>query len=113
MRVVSNITELIGSTPIVKLNRIVPDNAAGVYIRLESLNPTKSVKDRAASRMIDAAENAAKVTAGATIIEPTRRRTGLGLPMNAAAKAYNAIMVMPDNSTEERRNLLRAYGAEV
>lgn len=113
MRVVNNITELIGNTPIVKLNRIVPDNAADVYIKLESLNPTKSVKDRAAFSMIDAAEKAGKLKPGATIIEPTSGNTGIGLAMNAAAKGYNAIMVMPDNSTEERRNLLRAYGAEV
>src|SRR5699024_9264548 len=113
MRVVNNITELIGNTPIVKLNRIVPDNAADVYIKLESLNPTKSVKDRAAFSMIDAAEKAGKLKLGATIIEPTSGNTGIGLAMNAAAKGYNAIMVMPDNSTEERRNLLRAYGAEV
>lgn len=113
MRVVNNITELIGYTPVVKLNRLVPENAADVYIKLESLNPTKSVKDRAAFSMIDAAEKAGKLKPGATIIEPTSGNTGIGLAMNAAAKGYNAIMVMPDNSTEERRNLLRAYGAEV
>ncbi|HLR54372.1 MAG TPA: cysteine synthase A [Pseudogracilibacillus sp.] len=113
MRVVNNITELIGDTPVVKLNRIVPENAADVYIKLESLNPTKSVKDRAAFSMIDAAEKAGILKPGATIIEPTSGNTGIGLAMNAAAKGYSAIMVMPDNSTEERRNLLRAYGAEV
>lgn len=113
MRVVNNITELIGNTPIVKLNRIVPEDAAEVYIKLESLNPTKSVKDRAAFSMINAAEKAGKLKSGATIIEPTSGNTGIGLAMNAAAKGYRAIMVMPDNSTEERRNLLRAYGAEV
>lgn len=113
MRVVNNITELIGNTPIVKLNRIVPEDAAEVYIKLESLNPTKSVKDRAAFSMIYAAEKAGKLKSGATIIEPTSGNTGIGLAMNAAAKGYRAIMVMPDNSTEERRNLLRAYGAEV
>lgn len=113
MRVVNNITELIGNTPIVKLNRIVPEDAAEVYIKLESLNPTKSVKDRAAFNMINTAEQAGKLEPGATIIEPTSGNTGIGLAMNAAAKGYKAIMVMPDNSTEERRNLLRAYGAEV
>lgn len=113
MRVVNNITELIGNTPIVKLNRIVPEDAAEVYIKLESLNPTKSVKDRAAFSMINTAEKAGKLKSGATIIEPTSGNTGIGLAMNAAAKGYRAIMVMPDNSTEERRNLLRAYGAEV
>lgn len=113
MRVVNNITELIGNTPIVKLNRIVPEDAAEVYIKLESLNPTKSVKDRAAFSMINTAEKAGELKSGATIIEPTSGNTGIGLAMNAAAKGYRAIMVMPDNSTEERRNLLRAYGAEV
>src|SRR5699024_6900379 len=113
MRVVNNITELIGNTPIVKLNRIVPDNAADVYIKLESLNPTKGAKDRAAFSMIDAAEKAGKLKPAATIIEPTSGNTGSGLAMNAAAKGYNAVTVMPCNSTEERRNLLRPYGAEV
>lgn len=113
MTVVNNLTELIGNTPIVKLNRIVPQDAADVYIKLESHNPTKSVKDRAAFNMIEAAEKAGVLKPGATIIEPTSGNTGIGLAMNAAAKGYKAIMVMPDNSTEERRNLLRAYGAEV
>src|SRR5699024_4294865 len=113
MRVVNNITEQIGDTTVVKLNRIVPENAADVYIKVDSLNSTKSVKDREAFSMIDAAEKAGILKPGATIIEPTSGNTGIGLAMNAAAKGYSAIMVMPDNSTEERRNLLRAYGAEV
>ena len=113
MEVVHNITELIGNTPIVKLNRIVPEEAAEVYIKLEAFNPTKSVKDRAAHNMIEYAEKAGLLKPGATIIEPTSGNTGIGLAMNAAAKGYHAIMVMPDNSTEERRNLLRAYGAKV
>ncbi len=113
MKVVNHVSELIGDTPIVKLNRIVPKNAADVYIKLESLNPTKSVKDRAAFSMIEAAEHAGQLKAGATIIEPTSGNTGIGLAMNAAVKGYKAILVMPDNSTEERKNLLKAYGAEV
>src|SRR5690625_688502 len=113
MKVVNNLTELIGETPIVKLNRIVPEDAADVYIKLESYNPTKSVKDRAAFNMIEMAEKTGHLKSGATIIEPTSGNTGIGLAMNAAAKGYKAIMVMPDNSTEERRNILRAYGAEV
>lgn len=113
MKVVNNLTELIGETPIVKLNRIVPEDAADVYIKLESYNPTKSVKDRAAFNMIEMAEKTGHLKSGATIIEPTSGNTGIGLAMNAAAKGYKAIMVMPDNSTEERRNLLRAYGAKV
>lgn len=113
MKVVNNLTELIGETPIVKLKRIVPEDAADVYIKLESYNPTKSVKDRAAFNMIEMAEKTGHLKSGATIIEPTSGNTGIGLAMNAAAKGYKAIMVMPDNSTEERRNLLRAYGAKV
>src|SRR5690625_2198378 len=113
MKVVNNLTELIGETPIVKLNRIVPEDAADVYIKLESYNPTKSVKDRAAFNMIEMAEKTGHLKSGATIIEPTSGNTGIGLAMNAAAKGYKAIMVMPDKSTEGRRNLLRTYGAKV
>ena len=113
MKVVQSIMELIGETPIVKLNRVVPEGAADVYIKLESLNPSKSVKDRAAYSMIERAEEAGILKPGATIIEPTSGNTGIGLAMNAAARGYKAILIMPDNSTQERRNLLRAYGAEV
>lgn len=113
MKVVQNIMELIGETPIVKLNRVVPEGSADVYIKLESLNPSKSVKDRAAYSMIERAEEAGILKPGATIIEPTSGNTGIGLAMNAAARGYKAILIMPDNSTQERRNLLRAYGAEV
>ncbi len=113
MKVVQNIMELIGETPIVKLNRVVPKRSADVYIKLESLNPSKSVKDRAAYSMIERAEEAGILKPGATIIEPTSGNTGIGLAMNAAARGYKALLIMPDNSTQERRNLLRAYGAEV
>src|SRR5699024_11675684 len=98
---------------LVKLNRIQNNSGADVYVKLESANPSRSVKDRAAFNMIVEAEKANYLKPGSTIIEPTSGNTGIGLDMNAAAKGYNAIMVMPDNSTEERRNLLRAYGAEV
>lgn len=113
MKVAQNMSELIGETPIVKLNHIVPENAANIYIKLESMNPSKSVKDRAAYNMIKVAEDEDLLKPGATIIEPTSGNTGIGLAMNAAAKGYKAIMVMPDNSTLERRNILKAYGAEV
>lgn len=113
MRVVHSITELIGNTPIVKLNKLVSEGSADVYIKLESLNPTKSVKDRAAYHMIQQAEDAGFLRPGATIIEPTSGNTGIGLAMTAATKGYKAIMIMPDNSTQERRNLLQAYGAKV
>lgn len=113
MKIVDSISELIGETPLVKLNKIIPEDAAEVYVKLEMFNPSKSVKDRAAYNMIKVAEEKGLLKPGATIIEPTSGNTGIGLAMNAAAKGYNAIMIMPDNSTEERRNILRAYGAEV
>ncbi|MUK90717.1 cysteine synthase A [Ornithinibacillus sp. L9] len=113
MKVVQNIAELIGETPIVRLNKIVPEDAATVYVKLEMYNPSKSVKDRAAFNMITKAEEQGLIKPGDTIIEPTSGNTGIGLAMNAAAKGYKAILVMPDNSTQERRNVLRAYGAKV
>jgi cysteine synthase len=113
MRVVNNITELIGDTPIVRLNRVVPEKAAEVYVKLEMFNPSKSVKDRAAYNMIKTAEEKGLIKPGDTIIEPTSGNTGIGLAMNAAAKGYKAILIMPDNMTKERINILKAYGAEV
>lgn len=113
MRIFNNMTELIGNTPIVKLNRVVLEGAADVYVKLEMFNPSKSVKDRAAYNMIKVAEEEGKIQAGATIIEPTSGNTGIGLAMTAAAKGYKAILVMPDNMTKERINILKAYGAKV
>lgn len=113
MKPVQNMTELIGNTPVVKLNRLVPADAADVYVKLEMFNPTKSVKDRAACNMIDVAEEKGWLNPGDTIIEPTSGNTGIGLAMVAAAKGYRAILVLPDNMTQERINLLKAFGAEV
>ncbi|MFC4023021.1 cysteine synthase A [Oceanobacillus longus] len=113
MKVVNDITELIGNTPLVKLNKVVPEGAADVYIKMEMFNPSKSVKDRAAFNMIKVAEEKGLIKPGDTIIEPTSGNTGIGLAMTAAAKGYKAILVMPDNSTMERRNILKAYGAKV
>lgn len=113
MKPVNNITDLIGDTPVVKLNRIVPEGAADVYVKLEMFNPSKSVKDRAAFNMIRNAEEQGIIGEGATIIEPTSGNTGIGLAMVAAAKGYRAILVLPDNATKERINLLKAFGAEV
>ncbi|MEH6905472.1 cysteine synthase A [Neobacillus drentensis] len=113
MKVVNNIAELIGDTPLVKLNRLAPKDGAAVYLKLEYFNPSKSVKDRAAFNMIIEAEKAGKLTAGSTIIEPTSGNTGIGLAMNAAARGYRSIIVMPDTMTQERISILRAYGAEV
>ncbi|WP_430790610.1 cysteine synthase A [Virgibacillus flavescens] len=113
MKVVSNITELMGDTPVVKLNKIVPEDAADVFVKLEYFNPSRSVKDRAAVNMIRVAEEEGLLKPGGMIIEPTSGNTGIGLSMAAAAKGYRSIMIMPDNSTQERRNILKAYGAEV
>lgn len=113
MKPVNSITELIGHTPVVKLNRIVPAGAADVYVKLEMFNPTKSVKDRAANNMIRMAEESGLIGEGTTIIEPTSGNTGIGLAMVAAARGYRSILVLPDNATQERINLLKAFGAEV
>lgn len=113
MRVVNDIAELIGNTPLVRLNRVPDPQGAAVYVKLEYFNPSGSVKDRAAYNMIAQAEKSGKLVAGATIIEPTSGNTGIGLAMNAAARGYRAIFVMPDNSTIERINLMKAYGAKV
>ncbi|MFD1776172.1 cysteine synthase A [Paenibacillus rhizophilus] len=112
-RVVNNISELIGDTPVVRLNRLTGPNDAELYVKLERFNPSGSVKDRAAYNLILQAEKDGLLKPGGTIIEPTSGNTGIGLAMNAAAKGYRAIMVMPDNMTKERINLLKAYGAEV
>ncbi|WP_018924749.1 cysteine synthase A [Salsuginibacillus kocurii] len=113
MKVAQNITELIGETPLVKLNRLPGENDADVYLKLEFMNPGSSVKDRIAKAMIEAGEKDGSLKAGDTIIEPTSGNTGIGLAMVAAAKGYNTILVMPETMSLERRNLLRAYGAEL
>lgn len=113
VKMAGSITELIGNTPAVRLNRLASEQDAEVYVKLESYNPSGSVKDRAAYNLILQAEKQGKLAPGATIIEPTSGNTGIGLAMNAAAKGYRAILVMPDNMTKERINLLKAYGAEV
>lgn len=113
MSVYQNITELIGNTPIVRLRRMVPEGAAEVFVKLEKFNPSGSVKDRAAYNLILTAEQAGLIQPGDTIIEPTSGNTGIGLAMNAAAKGYRAILVMPDNMSKERINIVKAYGAEV
>ncbi|OEH93151.1 cysteine synthase A [Bacillus solimangrovi] len=113
MHVVNNIADLIGNTPLVKLNRVASPNGADVYLKLEMFNPSGSVKDRAAYNMIIEAEKAGLINENTTIIEPTSGNTGIGLAMNAAARGYKAILVMPDTMTQERINLLKAYGAKV
>jgi cysteine synthase len=113
VRVANSIAELVGQTPIVKLNRLVDENSADVYLKLEYMNPGSSVKDRIALAMIEAAEEQGALKEGDTIIEPTSGNTGIGLAMIAASKGYKAVLVMPETMSLERRNLLRAYGAEL
>jgi cysteine synthase A len=113
VRVANSIADLVGQTPIVKLNRLVDENSAEVYLKLEYMNPGSSVKDRIALAMIESAEEAGTLKQGDTIIEPTSGNTGIGLAMIAAAKGYKAVLVMPETMSLERRNLLRAYGAEL
>lgn len=111
--VAQSIIDLIGNTPLVKLNRVVSEDSADIYLKLEFFNPGSSVKDRIALAMIEDAERNGKLKPGDTIIEPTSGNTGIGLAMVAAAKGYRAILVMPETMSVERRNLLRAYGAEL
>lgn len=111
--VFNNISEAIGNTPLVKLNQLTDENSADVYVKVEFMNPGSSVKDRIALAMIEKAEATGELTADMTIVEPTSGNTGIGLAMVAASKGYKAILVMPDMMSKERRNLLRAYGAEL
>jgi cysteine synthase A len=105
--------ELIGDTPLVKLNRVPDEGGASVYLKLEFMNPSGSVKDRAAYNMILQAEKEGLLNSDSVIIEPTSGNTGIGLAMNTAARGYRTILTMPDTMSQERINLLKAYGAEV
>jgi len=113
MRIVNNVSELIGQTPMVKLNGSAEEGSADIYLKLEYMNPGSSVKDRIALAMIEEGEKSGDLKEGDTIIEPTSGNTGIGLAMVAAAKGYKSILVMPDTMSQERRNLLRAYGADL
>jgi cysteine synthase A len=112
-KVYNSIDELIGNTPIVKLNKLAGEDSAEVYVKLEWYNPGSSVKDRIALNMIESAEKEGKIKPGDTIVEPTSGNTGIGLAMIGAAKGYNVILTMPDTMSIERRKLLKAFGAEL
>jgi cysteine synthase A len=113
MKVYNDITEVVGNTPLVRLNRITDGAAGNVYAKLEFYNPTASVKDRIGIAMVDAAENNGELQPGGTIVEATSGNTGIALAMVGAARGYKVILTMPDSMSKERRTLLRAYGAEL
>ncbi|MBS5938774.1 cysteine synthase A [Clostridium sp.] len=109
----NNMLEMIGKTPILKLSSLVDENSAEVYIKLEKLNPGGSVKDRAALGMIENAEKLGLLKEGSIIVEPTSGNTGIALAMIGRLKGYKVVIVMPDSMSKERRDLIKAYGAEL
>jgi cysteine synthase A len=112
-KIYDNITELIGNTPMVRLNRVAPEGAAEVIVKLESFNPLSSVKDRISISMVEDAERSGELQPGGTIVEATSGNTGIGLAFVAAAKGYRCTLFMPDSMSVERRKLLQALGAEL
>ena len=113
MRIAQHVSELIGNTPLVQLNSVVPPGAGRVVAKIEYLNPGGSSKDRIAIKMIDAAEAAGLLKPGGTIVEPTSGNTGVGLALVAQQRGYRCVFVCPDKVSEDKQNVLRAYGAEV
>ena len=113
MRIARHISELIGNTPLVQLNSVVPPGAGRVVAKVEYLSPGMSSKDRIAVKMIDAAEASGELKPGGTIVEPTSGNTGVGLALVAQNRGYRCVFVCPDKVSEDKQNVLRAYGAEV
>ena len=112
-KIIKSITELIGNTPLIRLNKISDETGAEVYGKCEFLNPSSSVKDRIGNAMIEAAEKEGKLKPGTTIIEPTSGNTGIALAFVGTVKGYKVILTMPESMTIERRKLLKAFGAEI
>ena len=112
MPIYDNITQVVGNTPLVRINRII-DGGAEVLAKLEFYNPSSSVKDRIGIAMVDAAEASGELQPGGAIVEATSGNTGIALAMVGAARGYRVILTMPDSMSRERRALLRAYGAEL
>jgi len=113
VKIYDNVAATIGHTPLVRLNRVTAGLGAEVLAKIESFNPGASVKDRIALSMVDAGEREGKITAETTIIEPTSGNTGIGLALVCAARGYRLILTMPETMTQERRGLLKAYGAQL
>src|SRR3982751_298094 len=113
MRIYDDVTQLVGNTPLVRLNRITAGAGATVVAKLEFYNPASSVKDRIGVAMIDAAEASGELKPGGAIVEATSGNTGIALAFVGAARGYRVILTMPETMSKERRALLRAYGAEL
>lgn len=113
MKIATDVTQLVGNTPLVRLNRLNKEGFADVVLKLEYMNPSHSVKDRIGVAMIDAAERDGLINKDSIIVEPTSGNTGIALAFVAAARGYKCVLVMPDTMSKERRMLLRAYGAEL
>src|SRR5512136_3061204 len=113
MKIAKDITQLIGNTPLVRLQRMTNGSKAVVLVKMESFNPAHSVKDRIGVAMIDAAEKAGKIKPDTIILEPTSGNTGIALAFVCAARGYRCTLIMPDTMSKERRMLLKAYGAQL